>query len=71
MKKAEPSRRPDLSPAEVTDLCSTAKQAWDVLPPRARQARFKWRGQTFVVSHSTFRLQVRLPDGTPVAARYD
>lgn len=60
-----------LSPSEVTELCTAAQAAWDKLGPRQTSARFRWRGKSYVATHSGFRLCVDTPDGQPVACRYD
>jgi hypothetical protein len=61
----------DLSPEEITSICSAAQVAWDKLRPNQRTAKFVWRGRSFVATHSGFRLCVDTPDGRPVACRYD
>lgn len=61
----------NLSPIEVTDLCSAAQAAWDQLGPRGAAAKFRWRGKTYVATRSQFRLCVDNANGEPVACRYD
>jgi hypothetical protein len=60
----------NLTPSEVTELCTAAQTAWDDLGPRQTKALFKWRGRTYVATHSIFRLCVDTPDGRPIACRY-
>lgn len=62
---------PQLTPAEVTAICTAAQAAWDAAPAKAVRAPFKWRGKPYVASRASFRLVVDTPDGKPVACRYD
>lgn len=60
-----------LTPEEVTAICTAAQAAWDGAKPTATRVPFKWQGKPYVASHTTFRLTVDTPDGQPVACRYD
>lgn len=72
MKKPDRSKPAlNLTPAEVTDICSHGQVAWDKLGDRASKAPFTWRGMKFVAMRSQFRLMVDTADGRPVACRYD
>lgn len=61
----------NLTPADVTALCTAAQSAWDKIGPRTKQAKFNWRGKAYIASHTAFRLLVNTVDGQPVACRYD
>ena len=61
----------NLTPAEVTAICTAAQEAWDKVGPRATKAPFTWRGKRYNATHSSFRLCVNTHDGKPVACRYD
>jgi hypothetical protein len=63
--------RDGLSEADVTSLCDEAMKKWNSLGPRAREGRFRWRGNEFIVTHSTFALKVETLSGEPVAMRWD
>ena len=62
---------PQLTPEEVTSICSAAQAAWNKAKPKAVRVPFKWRSKPFVASHTIFRLVVSTPDGQSVACRYD
>ncbi len=61
----------NLTPAEVTAICTAAQEAWDKISPQATKAPFTWRGKRYVATHTLFRLCVDTADGLPVACRYD
>lgn len=63
--------QPELTSQEVTAICTAAAAAWNAAPAKARSVPFTWRGKRYVASHTSFRLLVNKPDGTPVACRYD
>jgi hypothetical protein len=76
VKKVKDAQHPtpfqrSLTPDDVTRLCDAARRAWEGLPGRATSGLFVWRGRRLRVRHSTFRLYVDEPDGTPVCFRYD
>lgn len=60
----------ELSDAEVTAICDAADKAWAKAKPNARSVRFKWRGETYVSTMSSFRMKVDTVAGKPVASRY-
>jgi hypothetical protein len=60
-----------LSPSDINAICDAARRAWDRIPGSHASGSFVWRGKRLVVRHSTFRLFVDEPDGTPVCYRYD
>lgn len=51
-----------LSPEEVTAICTAAQAAWDGATAKATHVPFKWKGKPYVASHSSFRLTVDTPD---------
>jgi hypothetical protein len=61
----------NLSPAEVTELCTAGYAAWDKLGPKQSEAWFTWRRRRYVAKHTGFRLTVDNEKGEPVACRYD
>ena len=61
----------NLTPEEVTDICSAGQAAWEQLGPKGTEARFSWRGKTYIAKHTSFRLTIDTEDGQPVACRYD
>jgi hypothetical protein len=63
--------QPALSQAEVDALCAAAIRAWRRAPGSARRVRFRWRGAALVATHTSFRIIVSLPDGTPLTSAYD
>lgn len=60
-----------LTPADVNALCQAGLRAWRQATGRTRVVRFRWRGQAFRAHHTSFRLMIQEPDGTPVACCYD
>ena len=56
--------------ADVTALCDAAARAWRLAPPRARLARFEFRGARFVSSLTGLRMLVRTAADKPVACRW-
>lgn len=61
----------NLTPEEVTDLCTAGEGAWRSAGASARAASFKWRGRSYVAKRSQFRLMVDTPKGEPVACKWD
>jgi hypothetical protein len=60
-----------LRPTEIDMLCAQAARAWRQAPRSARKVWFRWCGQAFYVTHTSFRLIVHTPQGTRVAYAYD
>jgi hypothetical protein len=70
MPTSNASKLPNLTPREVTALCSAGLEAYNKLGPRGRVARFKWRGKSYQASSTQFRLLVHTGKGEPVACRW-
>ena len=60
-----------LSPEEATSICTAAAATWGKVSGKATTARFTWVGKPYVASRSSFRLEVHMLDGQPVASRHD
>jgi hypothetical protein len=61
----------NLTPAEITELCTEGDAAWKQLGPRQKKAKFKWRGRSYVAKHTNFRLCIENEAGELVASRWD
>ena len=57
-------------PAAITALCDAAQAAWDHASPKARKVRFKWKGNHYVSTLTSFRMLVESPDGSPLCCRW-
>ena len=66
-----PGRKfPTPTTANLKAICDAAQKAWDKSGPRTRQVKFKWNGNPYVSTLTSFRMLVSAPDGKPVCCRY-
>lgn len=60
----------DLSPADVTAICSIAQLAWDNAANKTRQVHFTWNGHKLHSTLTSFRILVWTSDHKPLCCRY-
>lgn len=58
------------TPKDVTDLCSTAEEAYEKIAPQAKYAWFSWRGRKFKAGSTGIRLIVMTLSGIPIASKF-
>ena len=55
-----------LSEHDRNELLAHARDAWDRAPQNTMKAVFEWRGNNYVVSHSSFQLRIHTEEGIKV-----
>jgi hypothetical protein len=48
------------------ELLARAKDAWDRAPQNTMRAVFEWRGNNYVVSHSSVQLRIHTEEGVKI-----
>jgi hypothetical protein len=55
-----------LTEHDRTELLARAQEAWERAPQNTMRAVFEWRGENYVVSHSSVQLRIHTEEGLKV-----